>query len=168
MSHQEEQVVSKHVTPYEIFLRQAIEDSKKQLDELYNEFAKANAIRKRAIKQQIALVNQNIDITTKSLQKYLKAMTWLREPTKERDEKAEELRKVPVDEEKPAAPAARPPAAVAPKPSTPPPSVSSPPRPTSTPVGAQSKPPAVGTPVAKPVQKPEEEKKESEEKKDSS
>ncbi len=173
MSHQEEQAVGKRVTPYEIFLRQAIEDSKKQLDELYNEFAKSNAIRKRAIKQQIALVNQNIDITTKSLQKYLNAMTWLREPTKERDEKAEELRKVPVDEEKPAAPkpaapAAKPPAAAAPKPSTPPPSVSGPPRPTSTPVGAQPKPPTVGTPVAKPVQKPEEEKKESEEKKDSS
>ena len=173
MSHQEEQAVGKHVTPYEIFLRQAIEDSKKQLDELYNEFANSNAIRKRTIKQQIALVNQNIDITTKSLQKYLNAMTWLREPTKERDEKAEELRKVPVDEEKPAAPkpaapATKPPAAAAPKPSTPPPSVSASPRPTSTPVGASPKPPTVGTPIGKPVQKPEEEKKESEEKKDSS
>ena len=168
MSHQEEQAVGKHVTPYETFLRQAIEDSKKQLDELYNEFARSNAIRKRVIKQQIAIVNQNIDITTKSLQKYLNAMTWLREPTKERDEKAEELRKVPVDEEKPAPPKPAAPAAAAPKPATPAPSVSAQPRPTSMPVGAPSKPPTVGTPIGKPVQKPEEEKKESEEKKDSS
>ena len=170
MSHQEGQVVTKNITPYEKFLRDAIEDSKKQLDELYNEFAKANSIRKRGIKREIATVNQNIELTTRDLQKYIQAMSWLREPTKERDEKAEEMNKVPVDEEKAAVPPpAKPPTPAAPG-AAPKPVVSTPataqPRPTSTPVVGTPKPATVGTPMAKPVPPKVEEKKESEEKKE--
>ena len=167
MSHQEEQSATKKITPYEAFLKSSLDDSKKQLDELYNEFAKANILRKRSIKREIEIVNQNIEITSKDLQKYVNAMSWLREPTHERDEKAEELKKVPVDEEKAAAPAAKP--AVAPvarptpttvaKPTVSTPAVAQP-RPTSTPVAKPT--PVTSTPVAKPVAKPaEEEKKES-------
>lgn len=173
MSHQEEQAATKKITPYEKFLREAIDDGKKQLDELYNEFAKANSLRKRSIKRAIEIANQNIEITSRDLQKYVNAMSWLREPTRERDEKAEELKKVPVDEEKAATPAAKPAASVArpaptsvAKPVVGAPSVAAQPRPTSTPVATST--PVTSTTVAKPVpSKPVEEKKETEEKKES-
>jgi hypothetical protein len=104
MSQQQEQIQERHITPYETFLREAIEKTKKERDELYNQFAHANPVMRAVIKRSIERATQNIEITTKELQKYSSGTSWLREPSKERDEKAEELKKVPVDEVKAPAP----------------------------------------------------------------
>lgn len=184
MAHQEEGLVT-NVTPYEKFLREAIQEKKKELDALYDEFAHANRFRKQAIKRRIDQVSQNIDITSKDLDKFMSGVSWLREPTKERDEKAEKLKEVPVDEEKASALAAKPTQTAAPavaKPATPvakpvggqptaTPSASTPLRSpsTSTPVVGTPKPSIASTPKpeeTKPAQKAED-KKPSEEKKDS-
>ena len=79
------------ITPYEKFLRQSIEDQKKELDQLYNRFAHAHSIEKRLLKSQIDKTIQNIDIVQKELQKYVEGLAYLREPSKIRDQKAENL-----------------------------------------------------------------------------
>lgn len=133
-------------TPYEKALLQGIEEEKKHLDSLYDEFAKTSSVNKQLLKRKIDKTLENIDLLGKELAKYGYGLTWLREPSKERDEKAEHLEKV-AEEPQAAAPAPAKPAApgaarpvigtqVGAKPSV------------GTPVGAK---PAVGTPVAKPT-----------------
>ena len=150
-------------TPYEEYLRQSISNERARLDSLYNEFAKSNPVKKEIVRRRIEEAIQNIDLLQKDLDKYRSGLSWLREPSKERDEKAEHLPKL----EKEAAP----PAATAPKPvaagpqakpvvarptigkpvgSTPAPSAAPPPvpRPTvGTPATAR---PKIGTPVGTP------------------
>ncbi|MHB8702247.1 MAG: hypothetical protein ACYC7D_14690 [Nitrososphaerales archaeon] len=79
------------VTPYERFLFQSIEDQRKQLDDLYNRFAHANLLEKRFLKPQIEAAVQNIDILSRDLEKYKQGLSWLREPSNDRDEKAGKL-----------------------------------------------------------------------------
>jgi hypothetical protein len=158
-------------TPYEEYLRQSITDEKARLDSLYNEFAKSDPIRKRLLKGQIEEALQNIDLLSHDLDKYRYGLSWLREPSRERDEKAEHLPKLKEETTPAAAPApkagqpakplvaSRPmigkPVGSAPAPSSAPPKPSTPtapaaPRPTiGTPVGAR---PRIGTPVGTPVQ----------------
>jgi hypothetical protein len=140
-------------TQYEKYVCANIDAEKQHLDNLYNEFAKANSLNKQVLKRKIDDTIQNIELLQKELEKYGAGLSWLREPSKERDEKAEHLEK--IQEEKPAAPPPTP--AVG----TPRPSVGTPvgarpqvgtqvgtPRPqVGAPVGSK---PQVGTPVAKP------------------
>ncbi len=138
-------------TPYEEYLRQSITDEKARLDSLYNEFAKSNPIKKQILKRQIEEVMQNIELLSADLEKYGHGLSWLREPSKERDEKAEHLPKL-EKEAAPPAPAAQ---SAAPGQARPVPT-----RPViGKPVGATSAPqtsqpvaprPSVGTPVARP------------------
>jgi hypothetical protein len=138
-------------TPYEDFLRQSITDEKSHLDSLYNEFAKSNPIKKQILKRQIEEVMRNIDLISADLEKYGHGLSWLREPSKERDEKAEHLPKL----EKEAAPPASAAKSAAPGQAKPVPT-----RPViGKPVGATSAPqpsqavvqrPSIGTPVARP------------------
>lgn len=162
-------------TPYEKFLRQSIEDQKKELDHLYNKFAHANSIEKRLLKSQIDKTIQNIDIVQKEFRKYVEGLAYLREPSKIRDEKAENLGeleetqspKPQAQASTPAAPGARPvigrpvigkpvgQAAPAPKPTTqatvqanaPTQTAPKPPR------------PVIGKPIGQPVKKPADENK---------
>lgn len=159
-------------TPYEEYLRQSITDEKARLDSLYNEFAKSDPIRKRYLKGQIEETLQNIDLISRDLDKYRNGLSWLREPSKERDEKAEHLPKLEKEAAPPAtAPAPKPgqparPAvasrpmigkpvgSAAPSPSAvparPPTAAPAAPRPSiGTPVGTR---PKIGTPVGTPVQ----------------
>jgi hypothetical protein len=78
-------------TPYEEYLAQSIKEEKQRLDSLYDEFAHSNTIRKQLVKRKIAEVMQNIELLSDHLAKYRYGLAWLREPTKERDEKAEHL-----------------------------------------------------------------------------
>lgn len=124
-------------TPYEKYLLEGIDEEKKQLDRLYDEFAKTGPVNKQLLKRKIDKTLENIDLLGKELAKYGYGLSWLREPSKERDEKAEHLEK--VAEEPQAAEAS----SNQPKPST------GATRPIiGTPVGAK---PSVGTPVAKPA-----------------
>jgi hypothetical protein len=160
-------------TPYEQYLRQSITEERARLDSLYNEFAKSGPLRKPILKRQIEEALQNIDLLSKDLDKYMNGLSWLREPSKERDEKAEHLPKLKEEVAAPA-PANKPPAAGQPAkpavvrptigkpigsgsapstPSAPRPAVGTPaPRPT---VGAPvSSRPKIGTPVGTPTQAP--------------
>jgi hypothetical protein len=138
-------------TPYEVYLKQSISEEKTRLDSLYNEFAKSNPIKRQILKHQIEEAVQNIELLSADLGKYGHGLSWLREPSKERDEKAEHLPKL----EKEAAP----PAAAA-KPATPGQAKPISSRPTiGKPVGSTTVPsigqpvtprPSVGTPVARP------------------
>ncbi len=89
-------------TPYEEFLSQTLVEERAHLDSLYNEFAKSNLIRKQILKTQIDEAIQNIDLISKDLAKYMNGLSWLREPSKERDEKAEHLPKLEKEEAAPA------------------------------------------------------------------
>lgn len=153
-------------TPYEEYLNQSIVEERARLDSLYNEFAKSNPIKKQILKRRIEEAIQNIDLLSKDLGKYKNGLSWLREPSKERDEKAEHLPKLEKEEAAPvakpaAAPAAQParaavarptigkPIGAAPGASTPKASQPAAPRPAvGTPVGAR---PKIGTPVGTPV-----------------
>ena len=131
-------------TPYEKYLVEGITEEKKQLDRLYDEFARTGPVNKQLLKRKIDKTLENIDLLGKELAKYGYGLNWLREPSKERDEKAEHLEKIP-EEPQPAqaAPAQRP--AVGAKPSVGTPVA----RPT---VGAPvASRPSVGTPVGKPT-----------------
>jgi hypothetical protein len=100
-------------TPYEEYLKQSLVEERARLDSLYNEFAKSNPIKKAIIKRRIQEALQNIDLLQKDLEKYMHGLSWLREPSKERDEKAEHLPKLekeavaptPVAKPAPGAPA---------------------------------------------------------------
>jgi hypothetical protein len=150
------------MTPYEEFLRQSIDEQKTERDKLYNEFAKANPLRKQLLKRKIEETNQNLALLSADAEKYKEGLDWLREPSKERDEKAEHLPKLAKEE---AAAAPTKPAAVPGKatvvarptigkpigspstPTTPQPTAVAAPRPTiGTPVGR----PQIGTPVGTP------------------
>src|SRR5271165_4100225 len=95
-------------TPYEEYLRRSITSEKARLDSLYNDFAKSNPIKKQILKRQIAEAIQNISLLSTDLAKYGHGLSWLREPSKEREEKAEHLPKL---EKEAAAPAPAKPAA---------------------------------------------------------
>jgi len=82
------------MTPYEEYLRQSITLERQRLDSLYTEFAKSDPIRKRILKGKIDEALQNIDLLSQDLGKYKNGLSWLREPSKERDEKAEHLPKL--------------------------------------------------------------------------
>src|ERR1700730_6074844 len=101
-------------TPYEQFLRQSIEEQKAERDKLFNEFARANPFRKQLLKRKIEEINQNLGLLSADLEKYKEGLEWLREPSKERDEKAEHLPKLAKEEATPAPAAA--PTGSAPKP----------------------------------------------------
>jgi hypothetical protein len=154
---------SQYKTPYERYVRENIEEEKRNLDNLYNEFAKSNSINKQIVKRKIDIANQNIELLKTELEKYGAGLTWLREPSKDRDEKAEHLEKIQEEPQAKPAPVAAPTTpAGRPTVGTPRPSVGTPigakpsigtPRPTvgtakpsvGTPVGAPK--PTIGTPV---------------------
>ncbi|MHB2036753.1 MAG: hypothetical protein ACYCPW_08450 [Nitrososphaerales archaeon] len=128
---------AQYKTPYERYIRESIDEEKKNLDNLYNEFAKSNSINKQIVKRKIDITNQNIELLKQELEKYGVGLSWLREPSKDRDEKAEHLEKIQEEPQaKPATAAATSPAA-RPAVGTPRPSVG-------TPVGAPR--PSIGTP----------------------
>jgi hypothetical protein len=132
-------------TPYEEYLRQSIIEERARLDSLYNQFAKSNPISRQFLKRKIQESIQNIDLLSKDLDKYMHGLSWLREPSKERDEKAEHLPK--LEKEAAAAPAAAPKPAPGPAPATAQAPAAH--RPTvGTPVGIR---PKIGTPVGTPV-----------------
>lgn len=85
------------LTPYEEFLRQNLEDEKRKAAKLDQDYAKAGSMKKMQIKRELDLVNQNIQIVSSDLAKYASGLHWLREPSKERDEKAENLKPVPLE-----------------------------------------------------------------------
>jgi hypothetical protein len=84
-------------TPYEQFLRENLEAEKKKAEALALRYAEARGLRKIALKRDLDRLNQNIQILSSDLQKYVHGLEWLREPTKERDEKAEHLKPVPAE-----------------------------------------------------------------------
>jgi len=138
-------------TPYEEYLKQSLIEERARLDSLYNEFAKSNPIRKQLLKGKIDEALQNIDLLAKDLDKYMNGLSWLREPSKERDEKAEHLPKLEKEEAAPA-PQAK---LVAPgqvKPAVARPTIGKPIGSSSLPSASGATPvaprPAVGTPVA--------------------
>ncbi len=93
------------LTPYEQFLKETLEEKKKQLELLNQQLPNANPIRKRLLKRQIGEMIHDIELMSKDLGKYVEGLKWLREPSKERDEKAEHLKPVPTEAiPKPAAP----------------------------------------------------------------
>ena len=140
-------------TPYETFLRESLEEKKKQLELLTAQIQRSGSLRKRMLKGRLDEINQNVQILSSDLEKYGHGLSWLREPTKERDEKAEHLGPVDVSaiigQVKPAAPpvATRPAPAVGASPSV------GTPRPTSVAVGkpvAQVGTPRPSVPVGQP------------------
>lgn len=85
-------------TPYEQFLRQNLEEERRRLDELNREYSSARGLRKFFLKRELDSINQNIQILTADLRIYENiGISWLREPTKKRDEKAEHLKPVPAE-----------------------------------------------------------------------
>jgi hypothetical protein len=145
-------------TLYEKYIQEEIAVEKTNLDRLYSEFAKSNSIGKEILKRRIDETLQNIELLQKELEKYGAGLSWLREPSKERDEKAEHLEKI-QEEPKPAATPSKPATgAVRPSVGTPvgaKPSVGTPVKPqVGTPVGAKptvgTPKPVVGTPVGTP------------------
>lgn len=134
--------MERSLTPYENFLLESLEETRKKLDTLYNEFARANSVRKQALKGEIDAVKQNIEILTRDIEKYGLGLTWLREASKSRDLKSEHLEKVQIAE------AENKPAPATPSATT---SQAAPARPTvGTPIGTPR--PTIGKPVgAKPV-----------------
>ena len=138
-------------TPYEGYLKQSISEEKARLDSLYNEFAKSNPIKKQILKHQIAEAMQNIELLSADLGKYGHGLSWLREPSKERDEKAEHLPKL-EKEAIPTAAAAKPVTPGQAKPVSTRPTIGKPVGSNNTPpIGQPVTPrPSVGTPVARP------------------
>ena len=86
---------AQYKTPYEKYVREGIDAEKRNLDSLYNEFAKSNSINKQIVKRKIDESIQNIELLQKELEKFGAGLSWLREPSKDRDEKAEHLEKIP-------------------------------------------------------------------------
>lgn len=84
-------------TPYERFLRQNLDNEKKKLDELNARYARSNPITKVQLKRELDQLNQNVKLLSGDLDHYLRGLDWLREPSKERDEKAEGLKPVPIE-----------------------------------------------------------------------
>lgn len=85
-------------TPYERFLRESLEREKKRSEALSSELTKAGALKKMRLKRELDSVNQNIRLVSADLNHYLNTgLEWLREPSKERDEKAESLKPVPIE-----------------------------------------------------------------------
>jgi hypothetical protein len=150
---------SLNLTPYEKYLFESIEQEKKNLDNLYDKFAHSGPLNKQLLKRKIDETLQNIGLLSKDLEKYRVGLSWLREPSKERDEKAESLEKIQEEPQaKPAASPAKPAAApTAPRPSVGTPVVGTPtPRPTVGTPQASSPRPRVGTPVVSTSKKEEE------------
>jgi hypothetical protein len=85
------------LTPYEEFLQKALEEKQRELDQLNKKFAKTNPIRRIALKRELERLNEEIQILSADLEKYRRGLEWLREPTKERDEKSEKLGAVPLE-----------------------------------------------------------------------
>jgi len=147
---------AQYKTPYERYIRENIDEEKKNLDNLYDEFAKTNSINKQIVKRKIDIANQNIELLKHELEKYGSGLSWLREPSKDRDEKAEHLEKIQEEPQaKPATAAATPTPGARPtvgmsRPSVdttigaPRPAVGTPKPQIGTPTGTK---PAVGTPV---------------------
>jgi len=132
---------TQYKTPYERYIRENIDEEKKNLDNLYNEFAKSNSINKQIVKRKIDIANQNIALLKQELEKYGSGLSWLREPSKDRDEKAEHLEKIQEE------PQAKPSTAAAMSTVGPKPAVGTPKPQIGTPTGTK---PAVGTPVGTP------------------
>ena len=93
---------AQYKTPYEKYVREGIDAEKKNLDDLYNEFAKSNSMNKQIVKRKIDESIQNIELLQRELEKYGAGLSWLREPSKDRDEKAEHLEKIQEEPQKPA------------------------------------------------------------------
>jgi len=86
------------MTPYERFLRQSLDDEKRKLDELNSEYSRANPIKKMQLKRDLEQISQNVRLLTADLNHYENTgLEWLREPTKERDEKSEGLKPVQIE-----------------------------------------------------------------------
>jgi hypothetical protein len=89
---------SRHTTPYERYLQQTLNGEKIKLDELNAEYSKANPIKKIQLRRELDLVTQNVRLLSADLSHYENTgLEWLREPTKERDEKSESLKPVPIE-----------------------------------------------------------------------
>ena len=129
-------------TPYEKFLRASLEEVKRKADALSKEYSTSGPLKKMQVKRELDLANQNIELLSQDLAKYEGGLQWLREPTKERDEKAEDLKPVPIEAITGAAKqAAQVPEAVAPATNQASAPVSKPPTPN------QPAAPRVGTPI---------------------
>jgi hypothetical protein len=87
------------MSPYENYLHQTLEIQKKRAEELALKYPKSRGLGKMMVKRELDRLNENIQILSRDLDKYadMVALDWLREPTKERDEKAEHLKPVPAD-----------------------------------------------------------------------
>ena len=142
---------TKEITPYEQFLIDSIEDQTSKYNIINSKFLKSRGMRKMLLKRQLDEVSQNIEIVKKDLAKYESGLSWLREHTKERDEKSEHLGAVDVSailgSQKPA-PAAPGAAAAKPAPQGGSP-VGKPAVTVGSPVSRAA--PSVGTPVARPA-----------------
>ncbi len=89
---------SLHMTPYEKYLRQTLDDEKRKLEKLNIEYSKANPIKKMRLKAELEQVSQNILLLSADLHHFENTgLEWLREPTKERDEKSEGLKPVQIE-----------------------------------------------------------------------
>jgi hypothetical protein len=143
--------INQYRTPYEKYILKNIDEEKKNLDNLYNEFAKSGSINKQLLKRKINETIENIELLKKELEKYRMGLSWLREPSKIRDEKAEHLEKIPEEPQQAATPVATPSTpAGRPTVGTPRPSVGTPigSKPI---VGTPSPQPQAGTPAARPT-----------------
>jgi hypothetical protein len=85
------------MTPYEQFLRQNLESERKKAESVARAYATARGFRKIALKRELDQLKQNVELLSGDLEKYEHGLDWLREPTKERDEKAEHLKPVPAE-----------------------------------------------------------------------
>ncbi|SRR5579875_835319 len=93
-----DQTLERPPTPYEKFLMDSLQAEKQSLDNLYNQFAHANPVKKHLLKRQIDAVLQNIKLVSDNLEKYRAGLAWLREKSKERDELAEKLGEIKEEE----------------------------------------------------------------------
>jgi hypothetical protein len=84
-------------TPYEKFLRESLEEHKKQLEGLKQRYEKSNRLTRIVLKKKIEEITKNIELMSEDLNKYVQGLSWLREPSKKRDEKAEHLKPVSME-----------------------------------------------------------------------
>jgi len=168
-----EAIMQSSMTPYELYLRETLQQEKGELDKLYTEFAHADPLRKRILKTQIDIAMQNMKQVTYDLEKYQSALSYLIETSKERDEMSEKLgeidEKALQGETQPAVAKSTSPAAAKPAPSAPAsrPTIGKPvgsapaplpATPSSVPPSGSNQPaarPRIGQPVGTPVAKPE-------------
>ena len=73
---------TQYKTPYEKYLRGEIDEQKKYLDSLYDEFARTGPVNKQLLKRKIDETLQNIDLLGKELAKFGYGLSWLRERSK--------------------------------------------------------------------------------------